>query len=49
MSDERPNVTVVYQTVPAKGPGLVSIVVELVAFLAMLGLAGLLAGLLGNW
>jgi len=44
MADERPNVTVVYQTAPAAGPGLGRVLLELITFLALLGLAVLIAG-----
>lgn len=33
--EERPNVTVVYQTVPSNGPGLGAILIELLTFLAL--------------
>lgn len=47
--DDRPNVQVIYTQTPNKGPGLLTVIVELLAFFLMLGLAALLAGLLGKW
>lgn len=44
MADERPNVTVVYQTTPAAGPGLGAVLLELFCFLIMVGLVALFAG-----
>lgn len=44
MVDERPNVTVVYQTAPAAGPGLGRVLLEAITFLALVGLAALAAG-----
>lgn len=48
MSD-KPNVTVIYQDAPSKGPGLGAVIVEGLFFLAVLGIAALVAGLLGKW
>lgn len=48
MSD-KPNVTVIYQDAPGKGPGLLTVIVELLAFFLMLAIACLLAGLMGRW
>lgn len=48
MSD-KPNVTVIYQDAPRKGPGLLTVIVELLAFFLMLAIACLLAGLMGRW
>lgn len=47
--DDRPNVQVIYTQAPAKGPGLLTVIVELLAFFLMLGLAALFAGLFGKW
>lgn len=44
--DERPNVTVIYQTPPAKGPGLGAIILELLTFFAIAGALALGAALL---
>lgn len=38
----KPNVTVIYQEAPAQTPGLVAVLVELLAFLVFLGLAAVL-------
>lgn len=38
---EKPNVTVIYQDVKAPGPGLGTVIVEALAFLAFLGLAAI--------
>lgn len=46
MSD-KPNVTVIYQDVPSKAPGLLTVLVELLAFILFLALAGIVAGLTG--
>lgn len=42
--DDRPNVTVVYQTAPAAGPGLGAVLLELFVFLLAAGLVALVAG-----
>ena len=47
MMDDRPNVQVIYTQAPARGPGLLAILVELVAFALYLGLAGLVASVIG--
>lgn len=44
MSDDKANVTVIYQPAKPSGPGLGAVIVEALAFLAMLGFAALLAG-----
>lgn len=46
MSD-KPNVTVIYQDVPSKAPGLLTVLVELLAFVLFLALAGLVAVFIG--
>ena len=47
MSD-KPNVTVIYQEVPSKSPGLLAILAELIGFILFLVMAGLVAGLMGK-
>lgn len=44
MSDDRPNVTVIYQ--PAKAPGATfgAVLLELIAFLVMAGLIAMIGG-----
>lgn len=39
---EKPNVTVIYQDVPAKGPTCAQIVAEVLAFLALVGTVAIL-------
>lgn len=41
MSD-KPNVTVIYQDVPAKGPTCAQVIVEGLAFLALVGVVAIL-------
>lgn len=45
--DDRPNVQVIYTQAPSKGPGLLAILVELIAFALFLALAGLVASVMG--
>lgn len=45
--DDRPNVQVIYTQAPSKSPGLLAILVELIAFVLFLVAAGLLAGVMG--
>lgn len=47
MMDDRPNVQVIYTQAPSKSPGLLAILVELIGFALFLGLAGLVAVLMG--
>lgn len=47
MMDDRPNVQVIYTQAPNKSPGLVTILVELMAFVLFVGLTVLLGGLIG--
>jgi hypothetical protein len=47
--DDRPNVQVIFTQAPRKGPGLLTVIVELIAFFLMLAIACLLAGLMGRW
>lgn len=49
MMSEKPNVTVIYQDVKAPGPGLGAVIVEALFFLAVLGIAAMVAGLMGKW
>lgn len=44
---EKPNVTVIYQDAPSKGPGLGAVIVEAFAFLAFLAMFALFAMLFG--
>lgn len=47
--DDKPNVTVIYQTAPSRAPGPVAVIVEGLFFLFMLGLVALGAGIFGRW
>jgi len=49
MREDRPNVTVVYQDAPQRAPGLGAVIVEALFFLAVLGIAAMVAGLMGKW
>lgn len=44
MANDRPNVTVVFQDAPTKGPTFGAVLLELLFFLALVGGIALLAG-----
>ena len=46
---EKPNVTVIYQDAPSRGPGLGAVLVELLFFVFLLGAGALVAGFFGRW
>ena len=47
--DDKPKITVIYQDTKIPGPGLGTVLVELLFFIFLIGVGAVVAGFFGKW